>query len=58
MKKVIVNLKRVEYGWVEVEVPDNTTDEEIHEAAYEAESDGMANWNDSSVETTDIVEEY
>lgn len=57
-KKAIVNLQRVDYGWVEIEVPNNATDDEIHEAAIQAEIDGKANWSDCSIKATNIVEEY
>lgn len=44
MKKVTVGFKEENYGYVEVEVEDNATEDEIIDAAYEAENDGMCNW--------------
>lgn len=57
MKKAIIGYVRVvEYGTVEVLVPDNATDEEIEEAILNAEDEGAAVWGNRTVNVTDWEE--
>ena len=51
MKKILVFLKAVEYGSVLVEVPDDYSEDDVINAAHEAEENGMAHWNSRDVET-------
>ena len=46
MKKFIVNVEAVEYGWVEVEAEN---EDEARELALEAEAEGMINWGNSEI---------
>ena len=56
MKAVIGYVKAVEYGTVEVLVPEDASDEEIAAAVLKAEEDGNAVWNDRKVSLTEWEE--
>lgn len=57
MKTVAVGFKREEWGFVEIQVPEDATEEEILDLAEEAESNGMCNWGKEETECTGIIEE-
>ena len=42
--KVQVNFKEITYGWWEVEVPDNATDEEIEQIAWDKYGESDINY--------------
>lgn len=54
MKTVTVSVKEISYGFVEVEVPDNATDEEITEKANELYGNGCVSWGKTDFTVTDI----
>lgn len=56
MKTITVNFQRVEYGFAEIEVPDNATEEEILDIADDAERNGKVFWNDDIVTLVDYDE--
>ena len=51
--KVQVNFKEVTYGYWEVEVPDNATDEEIMETAWDTYGSGDCEWGKCDCDITD-----
>ena len=56
MKKLTVNFKEVNYGWLEIEVPDNATDEEIMEKAWDEYGAGDCEWGKCDCDITDWEE--
>lgn len=56
MKKLQVNFKEINYGWLEIEVPDNATDEEIMETAWDTYGSGDCNWGKCDCDITDWEE--
>lgn len=57
MKRVTVGFKREEFGFVEIEVPDDASEDDIVDAAHEAESDGICNWADEETTCTGVIDE-
>ena len=53
MKKYQVNIKRIDYGFVEVEAKD---EQEATDMASALEADGNAIWGDSEIEIGDVEE--
>ena len=47
--KVQINFKEVNYGWWEVEVPDNATDEEIYKIARDKYAESEINYGKSDM---------
>jgi hypothetical protein len=52
--KVQVNFKEVTYGWWEIEVPDNATDEEIYDIAWDKYGESDVNYGKTNMDITDI----
>lgn len=55
MKKVTVNAKEICYGFVEIEVDDNVTEDEIYEKAYDMYGEGKFNWGKLDFNITEII---
>ena len=56
MKKLQVNFKEVNYGWLEIEVPDNATEDEILEKAWDKATEEDINWGKTNCDITDWEE--
>lgn len=54
--KLQINFKEVTYGWWEVEVPDDATDEEIMEKAWDAYGNADINYGKTDMDITDWEE--
>lgn len=54
--KLTVNFKEVNYGWLEIEVPDNATDEEIMEKAWDEFWRGGLQWGKTNTDITNWEE--
>lgn len=52
--KVIVNFKEVNYGYWEVEVPDNATEQEIYDIAWDKYGESEINYGKCDMDITDI----
>lgn len=57
MKTLRVSITETSRGSVVVNVPDNATEDEIYNAAYEAYTNGNAYFGDSDFDTTNWEEE-
>lgn len=57
MKRAIIGyVKEITYGTVEVNVPENATEEEIREAILERENEGDVFWTSRTVDVTEWEE--
>lgn len=56
MKKYQVYFKEINYGWVEIEVPDNATEDEICEKAWDKATEEDINWGKTNCDITDWEE--
>ena len=56
MKTVTINVKETSYGFVEVKVPDETTEEELQAKAEQIYYDGNVHWANSDFEVLGIEE--
>lgn len=52
--KVQVNFKEITYGWWEVEVPDDATEQEIYDIAWDKYWGSDINYDKSDMDITDI----
>ena len=54
--KLQVYFKETSYGWLEIEVPDDATDEEIMEKAWDEYGAGDCEWGKCDCDITDWEE--
>ena len=54
--KVQINFKEINYGWWEVEVPDNATDEEIYKIAWDKYGKSEINYGKTDMDIIDWEE--
>ena len=54
--KLQINFKEVTYGWWEIEVPDDATDEEIMEKAWDEYGNSDINYGKCDMDITDWEE--
>lgn len=52
MQQIEAYFMRSEYGSATITVPDDATDEQIMELAYQAEEDGQVHWCKGNVQCT------
>ena len=56
-KTVLINVKEISYGFIEIEVPDETTEDQLYEKADEAYGNGAISWGKTEFTVTDIIPE-
>lgn len=56
MKRLQINFKEVTYGWWEIEVPDDATDEQIMEKAWDEYGNAEINYGKCDMDITDWEE--
>ena len=54
--KLQINFKEITYGWWEIEVPDDATDEEIMEKAWDEYGNADINYGKCDMDITDWEE--